>query len=168
MKKSKKTISLAEAKQMFFRCEGSIMGIDRDFGDAYRKCRVPKELENQWREELINSYKEKIPDLSGQKQTNTVMALSNLLEPDEGTQYLVAFLKTTELDSFSRLVLCEWLKDLLQRVKGDQSLFIDAIRDNKKILMNSPITIDSSYIESPAMVGYDFSESYQKKRIQDL
>ena len=45
-------MDLEKGKQIFFRFNGSRFHIDRECPDEYKKCGVPKNVEQQWLEEI--------------------------------------------------------------------------------------------------------------------
>ena len=50
--KKKREVELEKAREMFFSVQGSHFGIARDFGVAYWKYKITKEIEVSWKTEI--------------------------------------------------------------------------------------------------------------------
>ena len=176
-----KKLSFDEAKKLFFEYNGSKMDIEHDLGDVYNDCKIPWDVELQWLQEIKQNLYNQIHCEKGNALYTAIDRYCNLLKPVDANTFLTAFLFDNTMDSYTRLLLCELMKRNLKSInerslfkKNDDKkrLFIDAICDNKNLLLNSQITVDPSYKAeykkfSP-MIRYDFSESDIKKRIQSL
>ena len=45
-------MNIKKGKEIFFKYHGSQFYIDRELGDEYKKCRIPKFMEEQWLKEI--------------------------------------------------------------------------------------------------------------------
>lgn len=171
-----KKLSIEEAKDLFFRYDGSKTGIERDLGDVYRNCKIPPDVEAQWVREIKNNLSDKIRCGKGSVLYSAIRSYCNLLKPADANTFLTDFLSNHAMDSFTRLLLCELMKAHLKYYINEKMLFKKTdekkelwtrfICDQKNLLLSSPFRVDPSY---PAdRIGYDFSEDRLRERIESL
>lgn len=163
-------MDLEKGKQIFFRFNGSRFHIDRECQDEYKKCRVPKDIERQWLEEIkINCLK----NISVERGYNKVILINNyiqLLDNSSAVCFLIGILNQTDLDTFSMIILVETLKHYLS------SYVLEPLKEKttnlllmlKKTMLDNEIKIDESYKKNPYMKDYDFTKENIIKRIKNL
>lgn len=167
MFKSRKKIDLEKGKKLFFECHGSSMCLDRDYDAEYRKCNIPKGVEEQWRAEIKNDLKNGIKYIWGAEKVSVISKLLQISDLSERLNILYDVLECEDLDTFSRIILCEFLKNE-RKNSHDNQIIEHLIATNKEKLLKDMIFIHESYRDATYMKGYDFSEENIKKRIDNL
>ena len=165
---------LSEAKKIFFESLASSVAIDRNYGNKYRKFHVPKEIEKEWKEEILKMLLNRISIQKGSDRIDSVFAYIDIIDVDTAVVFLSNFLKENILDTFSSIIVLETLKRYLSHAKT-YSLSSDLIKKKKKIidsykdkLLTSKITIDNSYKANRYMKDYDFSDENIIRRINEI
>ncbi len=163
-------MDLEKGKQIFFRYNGSRFHIDRECPNEYKQCKVPKDIEQQWLEEIkINLLRE----ISIEKGYNKVILINHyiqLLDNESAVHFVIEILNQTDLDTFSMIILAETLKhyistDISKQLKQEINKLLLIL---KKIMLNGEIKIDESYKKNPYMKDYDFTKENTIKRINKL
>ena len=168
-KKKEPPLSFEEAKRLFFRYRGSTFGLDFDgYGDAYRKCRIPRETEEEWRREIKEDLLHEISGEQGKKRLSAVQGYAEMISDDEAASFLCRILRDCDLDSFSATVICEQLQEVAQKVHAERDYYLRVVRENAERLLASPITVDQSFLDDPGMNGYDLSDENLRRRIKEL
>lgn len=147
-------------KEMFYKCYGNSFSIEREYGKAYKKCKVPKEYEIEWREDIRKQFYEKVSKTKGDKRFSAYLILCDIISLEE-TIELTCKLLNSNLDYFERLLYTEQLKKLNNYASSHKLL--DIINKNKVILAeNVSLVIKQSkkYIFLP--------EDNIKERINEL
>ena len=85
--------SLEETKYLFFLCDGSSFAAAWDLG-----LKIPRELENEWREEIKANLLAKIAETDGNERIATVKRYCDLLKEDEAARYIAAFAEEKRLE----------------------------------------------------------------------
>lgn len=163
-------MDLEKGKQIFFRFNGSRFHIDRECQDEYKKCRVPKNIELEWLEEIKINFLNKI---SVEKGNDKVVLINNyiqLLDNSSAVCFLLKILKLNDLDTFSMIILAETLKHYLSSYVSDslKKEINNLLLLLKKMMLNNEIKIDASYKKNPYMKDYDFTEENIIKRIKNI
>lgn len=167
MFRSRKKIDFEKGKKLFFECCGSSMCLDRDYGAEYKKCNIPKEIEEQWRAEIKIEIENRIQYDEGAGKVSAISKLLQICDLNERLDILYCVLKCDNLDTFSRIILCEFLQKERKHCNGDQ-IIGNIIATNKEKLLKNEIVIHESYRNAAYMKGYNFSEESIKKRIENL
>lgn len=163
-------MDLEKGKQIFFRYKGSRFHIDRECPKEYKQCKVPKDIEQQWLEEIkINLLRE----INIEKGHNKVILINHyiqLLDNESAVHFVIEILNQTDLDTFSMIILAETLKhyistDISEQLKQEINNLLLIL---KKIMLNGEIKIDESYKKNPYMKDYDFTKENTIKRINKL
>lgn len=84
--------SLEETKYLFFLCDGSSFAA-WDLG-----LKIPRDLENAWREEIKATLLAKIAETDGNERIATVKRYCDLLQEDEAARYIAAFAEEKRLE----------------------------------------------------------------------
>ena len=181
----KKAVDLDKGKKIFFECKGNSFNIDRDWGEDYYDCNVPKEIEQKWQKEIEANWPNELSELLTQIKTETIVSqVSSLLYElamFEGLTYenrvnhFRSYLKDNKLDAFTTILLCEDLK-LIKRYNRYQKIpnialnseIDEIIKFYVRKMLSESITIDNSYKKLRYMQNYDFSDENIKNRIKDL
>jgi len=158
--------NLSEAEKMFFECYGSEFFIDREYGDRYRRFCVPKELEEQWREEIRIDLKNKIYQSSGCEQHNYVTYFCRIVSDEEAVALLTEVLDKN--DSFTRLLYLESLTDYLNKGGELEQQIREAAEKQIEYIKLHLSNVDEAYGELPYMRDYDFSERNLLTRLESL
>lgn len=164
---------LRQAKLIFFRYGGNKYAMHKE-GELskYEKFNVSIETESRWISEIFDSYLERIyQSKSGFDKKMLLSMLINLdTEEDLTIATTIKVLNQEKMDSFSVILICEILKNKIKSLKKSNniSLVKEELKRQSLILLNTPITIDTKYIESPYMKDYDFSDKNIKLRIKSL
>jgi hypothetical protein len=171
--KKEKIINIEKGKSIFFQYNGSYFGMDHDgVGHDYRKCNIPKDIEYKWLDEIKNELVKMIMnEKDNQKLTTYFYIFSNLnISDDIKVKTIFNYLNNHNLDTFSSILICENLKDILKNctsneIKKEIKDFI-IVFHNK--LNSKRITVDNSHINNPYMKQYDFSDNNIRKRLNNL
>lgn len=167
----KKKANLEKGKDLFFQYNGSIMSLDREgLGTEYRNCNIPKEIESQWKTEIRIGLQEEIKDYNGEKKVTAILKLMQISDFPDRLNFLITILNDIELDSFSRIIICESLVNEKKNIDNPviKKIIDENVDSNKLKLLNDTITIDESYKNASYMKKYDFSIENLKKRIKDM
>ena len=121
-------------KEMFYKCYGNSFYIYMEFGKAYKKCKVPKEYEIEWRKDIQSKLYEKINNTKGKTRFSSYLILCDIISLEEAIE-LTCKLLNTNLDYFERLRYTENLKDLNRHANSRKLL--DIINKNKVILVEN-------------------------------
>ena len=84
--------SLEETKYLFFLCDGS------SFAAWELGLKIPRELENEWRERIKANLLAKIAETDGNERIKTVKRYCDLLQEDEAARYIAAFAEEKRLE----------------------------------------------------------------------
>ena len=160
-----------EAKEIFFRCLGSKVSIDREYGNKYARMKVPSELENLWKKEICDNLLKQIKEKTGCIRMHAVNAYTQIVDSDIAVSFLLNFLNDRTLDTFSMILVLEDLKKYmnLASVSAEYKLRIKETIDRCKVLLlKSKLTIDDSFKSLYYMRDYDFSDDNLIKRINSI
>lgn len=165
--KSKGSEKILHGRNLFFKFHGNIYYMLQEgvYGE-YKKLKIPRKIESIWREELFEETKKQIHN-----ETNIykkIVMIGNLLNYGIKRDVVVSIivgLLDSEIDTFSKILLCEELKRCYYNREIIYKLSTILETQKKKMLSNN-ITIDEKYISN--MLGYDFSDCNIKKRINAL
>lgn len=163
-------MNIEKGKQIFFEFSGNHFHIDRECPDEYKKCGVPKDVEQQWLDEIKTDLLSKIKVSKGHAQVVLINRYISLLANELAVEFLIRVLKQTDLDTFSRIILLETLKQYLSC--GLSEVMVEEIENilayGKKIMLTQKITIDDQYKSISYMADYDFSDENILKRINRI
>lgn len=163
-------MDLEKGKRIFFRFNGSCFHIDRDCPDEYKKCGVPKDIEQQWLEEIKINF---LTNINVEKGCSKVILINNyiqLLDNESAVDFLIEILNQMELDTFSMIIVLETLKQYLsysisekqkERINSSLILF-------KNVMLSQKIEVDDKYKGLSYMNNYDFSDENVIKRINRI
>lgn len=162
-------MDIRKGKKIFYSYQGNKMAIDRELNDEYSKCKVPKAIENYWKSDILSLLQSKINASKGSEKMKNITSYIHLLSIEQGSQYLIDILKN-KFDTFSRLILCETLKQFLKYNLNIvlRKRIIDTLSENKRQMLNNPISIDESYLKEQYLKDYDFSTANLTRRISNL
>ena len=62
-------------KEMFYKCYGNSFYIYMEFGKEYKKCKVPKEYEIEWRKDIQSKLYEKVNNTKGKTRFSSYLIL---------------------------------------------------------------------------------------------
>lgn len=161
--------SFSEAKKIFYDCYGSHFFIDREYGNIYKKYNVPKEIENEWLNDIKNTLSYKIKTSHGSEQHRYVSYICNILSSEESIDLLLSLLRTNT-DSFTKLLYCEEAKRLLVTVADDVKYneIVEMIKEQKSLILSDITNIDADYKTLYYMKDYDFLPDNLIKRVEKL
>lgn len=163
-------MNLKKGKQIFFKYNGSRFHIDRECPNEYKQCGVPKDVEQQWLEQIkIISLR----NISVERGYNKVILINHyiqLLDNESSVRFLIDILNKTELDTFSMIILAETLRHYISRnipeqLKQESEKLLLIL---KKKMLNGEIEVDDTYKKNPYMKDYDFTKENIIKRINKL
>jgi len=163
-------MDLKKGKQIFFKYSGSRFHIDRECPNEYKQCRVPKDVEKQWLEEIkINSLR-KIRVVRGHNKVILINHYIQLLDNKSAVRFLIDILNQIDLDTFSMIILAETLRHYVSRnipesLKQESNKLLLIL---KKKMLNGEIEVDETYKKNPYMKDYDFTKENIIKRINKL
>lgn len=170
----KHKIDLAKGKAIYYKYKGDKFGISKDLGEEYNKCHIPKEIEQEWKEDIICALINDIKNETGSLRIDAFMAFVQIVSIDDALSCIFEILNSNSLDTFSTILICEYLKRFIEEsrqflITDEQKKYIRQLLERKKSeLLSSQITIDSSFKLLPYMKNYDFSEESIVSRIQNL
>jgi len=164
----KKDERIEFGKRIFYENCGSHFSIAMNYGDKkYKRLRIPKDLEKDWQGDIKREYFKRIHATKGAEQHKNVLIYTDLLTAEQAVEFLEELLNQP-LDSFTRLLYCENIKNHLRFVKSplaaDHARFV--IAKNKEQLLADEITIDPQYKNEMQPYNYDWTKLPQ--RIQKL
>lgn len=163
-------MDLEKGKQIFFRYNGSRFHIDRDCPDEYKRCRVPKDIEQKWLEEIKINLLKNISVEMGDNKITLINHYIQLLDIESAVHFVMNILDRTDLDTFSMIILAETLKHYLstyisEQLKQEINRMLLVL---KKTMLNGEIKVDESYKNNPYMKDYDFTKENIVERIKKL
>ena len=163
-------MDLEKGKQIFFRFNGSRFHIDRECPDEYKKCGVPKSIEQQWLEEIKINLLRKINIEKGSSKVVLINNYIQLLDNKLAIEFLIEVLNQEDLDTLSMIILLERLKQYLNYNLSEETRekIKNIILALKKTMLTQKIEIDNKYKELSYMNGYDFSNENIIKRIKKI
>ena len=164
----KKEQRIEFGKKIFYENYGNYFSIAMNYGDRkYKKFRIPKELEKDWQDDIKREYFKRIYATKGAEQHKNVLIYIDLLTAEQAVEFLEDLLNQP-LDSFTRLLYCENIKNHLRFVKSSlaasHARFV--IAKNKEQLLSQTITVDPQYKYEMQPYNYNWNELPQ--RIQNL
>lgn len=155
------------ARKLFFRFYGNPhYMLQEGIYNEYKKLKIPKEIEKIWRQELFEDTKKQLHNETSIYEK--IILLGNLLNYGVNTDVVVSIivdLLNSEIDTFSKILLCEELKRCFHNEKNTSNL-IEILEMQKKNMLSKDITVDEKYFSN--MLGYDFSDCNIRKRINAL
>lgn len=83
-------------EKYFFKYYGNSMYIDREVGDEYDKCGIPKEYEIKWKEEIKKYLLTRIELFQGQELCFYVVIYTDLIKNNEAIDFVFDLLKKTQ------------------------------------------------------------------------
>lgn len=163
-------MDLEKGKQIFLKFGGSRFHIDRECPDEYKKCRVPKNIEQQWLEEIKSDLLLNIKVKKGCSKVTLINHYITLLDDEMAIEFLIEIINQKDLDTFSNIILMESLKRYLS---SDISNAIaekikNTLVSEKMVMLTRKIEIDDQYKALPYMADYDFSNENILKRINGI
>jgi hypothetical protein len=163
-------MEIEKCKQIFFKYNGSHFHIDRELGDEYRKCKIPKEIEDQWLEEIKKVLYGKVLKTKGNERISAMTDYIQIISDEDAIKFLINILHHVELDTFSSIIIVESLKDYLH--KNIDSILKQSIKNEinmtKEKILNNKVIIDDSFKKLPYMKDYDFSDNAIVDRINKI
>ena len=165
--KSKASEKILIGRNLFFRFYGNIHYMMQEgMYDEYKKLKIPQKIESMWRQELFEDTKELLDNETS--IYGKVVLVGNLLTYGIKTDVVASIivnLLNSEIDTFSKILLCEELKRCFYNEKNISNLSA-VLEIQKQNMLGRDITIDEKYLLN--MAGYDFSDFNIKKRINAL
>ena len=166
-----KNINFDEGMKMFYDCYGSSFNLDRKYGNKYRDCNIPVDIEAKWQKDIIEKLKTQIDITTGNSKILLITKYLQLLPVKEAINYLINILQKN-LDTFSIILLCEILKNYKKQVDATndylESDINDCLKNVVNKLLNKTIVIDNSFKEVQYMKSYDFSDENIYSRIKKI
>ena len=163
-------MNIEKGKQIFFRYNGNHFYIDRELGNEYKKCEVPKEIEEKWTEEIIESLRKKIYETKGNDRIVLINSYIQLLNTNSAINFLIDFTSEVEMDTFSLIIIGETLKQYMY--KNIDFVLIHKICNQlyllKEKMLKNKINIDISFKQLSYLKNYDFSNTAIIQRINNL
>ena len=140
----RKKIDIEKGKRLFYQYYGSRFGMWHDLGDEYERCNIPKAFEREWRDVFLNKLETEMQSARGEELFTAVGRYTDLL--DVGPAWMILFLQTRETDTFTAVLLCEQLKDMLDEKKNRTTAYVRRFLERfKRRLLALPVVIDESY-----------------------
>lgn len=165
-RKKNRSIDLEKGKSLYYQYYGNKFGMHYDLGNEYEDCNIPKEIENEWKKDILGKLENEISTAQGSDLHFAVNRYINLLPAD--TEWLMQLLQTREMDTFTAIIFCETLKDMA-RMLITKSIVVRRFLDEFKVkLLCQPITIHETYKNAVYMRDYDFSHDNIIKRINAI
>ena len=166
---------IEKGKELFYKYYGSKFGIAHDLGMVYEKYHIPKYLEDEWLKDIKQSLIAKIE--SNDCVMEELIVYISRYEQISSSQELEDFIAiienclNRELDTFTKLLICENLKNVSRRIKNSSVLaqINEIIAKQKTELLSKEITIDKSHVEfARALYGRTTEDNSDKKRTADI
>lgn len=163
-------MNIEKGKEIFYRFKGNKYFIISELGKEYRKCKIPKEIEDEWRKDIISSLRAEIAITNGQKKIEAIDSYIYFLRYEEAAIFLMEIIKNTNLDTFSLMIECEQLKYYLRVIKDNsiKNEIVKLLVQTKERMLSEDITIDEEYLNSPHLKDYDFSYDAIIERINRI
>ena len=160
------SINLEKGKSLYYHYYGSIFGMCYDLGTEYADCNIPKEIEIEWKKDILDKLEKEISTAQGDNLHLAVSRYIDLLPAD--TEWLMQLLQTREMDTFTAIIFCEQLKNM-SKIDIIKSIVVRRFLDDFKVkLFSQPITIHQTYKNAVYMRDYDFSHDNIIKRINEI
>lgn len=153
-------MDLETGKRIFYLYNGSTFFIDREVGSLYKKCKVPVEIEQTWRKDIIDTLKRKVAISKGKELVSSTIGLTQLLQDNDALGIFKSILARKDLDTFTRLIICEMLKE---RFKKSEQFTKEILKRNQLLMMENLKTVDSSYKKDPRFKNYNFRQSFENR-----
>lgn len=157
-------------KKLFYDCYGSKVCLDRNYDTEYSNCNISIELENEWRKDVIKILENHIDTLEDQEKIESINKYLQIVSSELQISKLIELLDGGDIDSFTRLQLCEMLSEIYIRSKN--SLNTEIVRRNIEknitLLTNNSITIHESYKKCNWLGEEFFSKDAISKRIRRI
>ena len=169
-KRIKNNVELERAKELFFRHGGNLKSMAEDDSayDEYKKLKISREMQKMWLEELFDTLlSEMLNKPSVYDRIASIGVLSNFGIKTECLFSTIVDMFNESMDTFTRLLLCEYLKKLMPEIKKNLPAS-DVVEQQKAKMLTEPISIDARYLELAHMKSYNFSDLNIKKRIELL
>lgn len=164
----KRKIDLEKGKLLYYQYFGSKFDIWHELGNEYENCHVPQEIEDTWKNDILSKLENEILTAQGENLMVAVGRYMDLSSAD--SEYLIRILQSKEIDTFTCIIFCEKLKNILRHTKDKEK--VASIRrslDEMKVkLLSEPITIHESYKNAEYMSDYDFSDTNIRARIEAI
>ena len=109
----KHKIDLDKGREIFYKYKGDKFGISRDLGEEYKKCNIPKEIEQEWKKDIIRKLNNEIKNETGNLRMGAIWAYVQIISTGEALNFLVGVLDSNDFDTFSTILICEHLKRFL-------------------------------------------------------
>lgn len=162
-------MNLEKGKSIFFKYYGNSMYIDREVGDEYDKCGIPKEYEIKWKEEIKKYLLTRIELFQGQELCFYVVIYTDLIKNNEAIDFVFDLLKKRKVDTVASIILLEHVKELAKGNASIRKFWVKTVVNKfKSELMSSKITIDPSYMNSEWCDKKVLSKESIRKRIEKL
>lgn len=163
-------MDLEKGKQIFFKYDGSHFNIDTECPKEYKKCEIPKEIEQQWLEEIKDNFLKSIDVEKGSHRVALINRYIQLLDNTSAVYFLIEMLNKKDLDTFSMIILAESIKHYLSLnisdgLKEKINILLLQLKD---VMLSGEIKIDECYKKAWYMKDYDFSTANIVKRINKL
>lgn len=164
----KRNVDFEKGKRLYYEYYGNKFGLYWDLGNEYSNCNIPKKVENEWNADIMDHLEDEISKAQGSSLQLAVDRYIKLLKVKY--EWLMAFLETKEMDTFTAIILCESLKNMARLVKNRSTKkrirhFLD---EYKVKLLHEPIVVHESYKSAEYMCNYDFSDENIKARINEI
>ena len=173
-RKKNTSIDWEKGKKIFYEHNGNTFYIEFDLGDEYEKCNIPKEVENEWHQDIYEKLKREIehasetPGFNAEKIWSVIFTFLDMNVPEEKRVLpVLQFLDKAKCDTFLRILVCEDLRKCQKYIKSvalNEKVEV-AIREQIYIMLSEPITIDDSF---KYWRDYDSPDENLKLRIIQL
>lgn len=160
----KRTVNLEKGKALYYEYYGNKFGIWHELRTQYDDCNVPKEIELEWKKDILNKLEKEIDTAQG---AYLAVAVGRYIYLTYDAEWLMRLLQARVIDTFTAIILCEELKDMMLHTNDKQRsarirLFLD---EYKTELLNNPIIIHETYKTDKYLRDYDFSDNNIRSRI---
>jgi len=154
-----------ESKKLFFEYGGSKFGMWHErVIEKYESFSVPRELEQQWQEEILDELRKRMKSNSTIEEKTTIIHSYIDRSREFGKKDALDFLKENkeklqDLDDFSQLVIIEQIIGRLlpeepERRKPVIEKCIEKLREMLEQEANGKFVIDESYYEQGQIPDY--------------
>ena len=169
--KQSQDVNIEKGKELFYKYYGSKFGIAHDLGSEYERCNIPKNLEEEWLKDIKNTLIAKIQskDCVGHELCVFINRYEQICSSKELEDFIgiIEYCLNRELDTFTKLLICENLKNVSRRITDDQVLvrINEIIAKQKTELLSKEITVDGSHVEfARALYGRTTEDGSDKER----
>lgn len=159
---------IAKGKRIFYENYGNHFSIAMNYGEKeYKRLKVPIALEKEWQNDIKNKYLQLIYSHKCAEQYKYVLIYIDLISPEQTVEFLEELLRYP-MDSFTRLLYCELIKDAIKHIKllSAKAHAQLVLEQNKEKLLSSDIIIDEKYKYDMQKFNYEWSKV--PLRIQNL